>query len=217
MAEFQLAAYVSAALLSAVAWAVWARRRSHLAFAAYATWMVAMDVVRIGLSAKRKNLSHPLHGVARAAFHAEQAIVVSWSLFFLACCLHYFVRRAAWLPIALWLAISIALVVAYPSGARSFAVLYTTRIYYVVTVLSWAVILFGVVSRTARIELAHVMLMIYAAIDVVVAAVPLARAEMANWPIVRAASTLGAIGMILAHSAVFVRDRQATRSVAREV
>jgi len=178
---------------------------------------VSMDVVRLGLAAKRHNLTHPLHGIARAAFHAEQAIVVSWSLFFLACCLHYFARRGAWIPIAMWIAISLALVVAYPSGARSFAVVYAMRIYYVVTVASWVVILYGVVTRAARIELAHVMLMVYAAVDVVVVAVPLARADMGNWVFVRAAAALAGAGMVLAHVAWLVRDRQlAARSIAGE-
>jgi hypothetical protein len=214
MGEFREVHYIAMALVAVAAWTVSATRRSHLAFASYAAWMFAMDLVRIGLAAKRRGLVHPLTGVARAAFHAEQAIVVSWSLFFLACCMHYFAKRGALVPIALWLVVSLALIVAYPSGARAFSVLYTTRIYYVVTALSWAVILYGVVSRTARVELAHVMILIYAAVDVVVIAVPLANAEMSNWPIVRAANTLGAVGMLVAHAAVLLRDRLASRRVA---
>jgi len=217
MGELRVIQMVASGVLTCLAWALWTRQRSHAAFAAFATWMAAMDLVRIGLAAKRLGLAHPLQGVARAAFHAEQAIVLSWSLLFLACCVHYFVKRATWIPIALWAVVSLALVVVYPSGAKSFAQLYTTRVYYVVTFLSWAVMFYGAASRRVRIELAHVMLMLYAAVDAVVIAVPLARADMANWPLVRAASTLGALAMIVAHGVVMLRGATSARRVAPEV
>jgi hypothetical protein len=217
MSELRVIQIVATGLLSCIAWAFWTRQRSHAAFAAFATWMAAMDLVRIGLAAKRVGLAHPLHGAARAAFHAEQAIVLSWSLLFLACCLHYFVKRATWIPIAMWAVVSVALVVAYPNGAKSFAQLYTTRVFYVVTFLSWAVMLYGAASRRVRLELAHVMLMLYAAVDAVVIAVPLARADMANWPVVRAASTLGAAAMIAAHGVVMLRGTGSAQRVATEV
>lgn len=216
MGDFRKAHFIAVALLAVATWAVSATRRSHWAFAAYATWMWSMDWVRIGLATKRHGLTHPFTGVARATFHADQAIVVSWSLFFLACCVHYFLKRGALIPIAIWAALSVILIVAYPTFGREFPVLYTTRIYYAVTAVSWLVILYGVVTRVARIELAHVMLLIYAAVDVVVVAVPFANAGASNWPVARAASSLTAAGMLTAHVAVLLRDRSASRRLQEE-
>jgi hypothetical protein len=216
MTEFRALQFVTMAALVVAAWLFCSKQRSHVAFAAYATWMAAMDWARLGLAAVRRGHEHPLHGLARAAYHAEQAIVVSWSLFFLACCLHYYARRLVWVPLAVWMVISVGLVVAYPTGTRSFALLYTTSIYYVVTAASWAVIVYGALfDREIRVELAHIMIAVYAAVDVVVIAVPLARADMGNWPVVRAASSLAAAGMVVAHIVVFARGRLGPPTAAR--
>jgi hypothetical protein len=203
---FMLGLLVSSTVAIA-AWLVTANQRSHWAFAAYASWLPLMDLVRLPFTAVREAHQHPMSGIARVAFHVEQSIVVSWSMFFLALCLHYYVRRGSWVPVAVWAAISLGLVIAYPSGARAFGTLYFKTVAYSVTAASWAVIVYGAIfNRAIRVDLAHVLIAMYAAVDVVNIAVPMARADMANWWLVQASASLGGASMIVAQL-VYLRKR----------
>lgn len=217
MTRLFLIGLVMSSAVAAASWVVAANQRSHRAFAAYATWLPVMDVVRLPFTAARRGHEHPMAGLARAAFHVEQSIVVSWSLFFLGLCMHYYVRRGSWVPVAIWAAVSLGLIVAYPAGATSFGVLYTRFIFYVVTMTAWAVIVYGaLLNRALRVELAHVLIAMYAAVDVVTVAVPMARADMANWWLLQASNTLLGAAMVCAQLVFLLRRRSVDPIAARE-
>ncbi len=88
-------------LLVVAAWLVARRDREHRWLAAYLTWMAAADHLR-PLLRQLRGTAKPYVGLARAVFHFDQLIVLSWSFLFVALCAHHFVRRRDLVPYAAW-------------------------------------------------------------------------------------------------------------------
>jgi hypothetical protein len=178
------------ALLSLLAWLVARRDHTHGRFAGYVTWMAVGNALRIALLDARDGAPKPYTGVARFLFHVDQALVLSWSAFFVALCIHHFAARRIWPAFVGWAA-AMAVCLDYPAVSKdTLAALY--RAAALITLLaSWGCIAWGILRRRSfEPRLTHLTLILFATTDVALFLVPYARGLVANWPLVQLATVL---------------------------
>lgn len=206
----QTIGYATSIAVAVVAVVVALRDRRHAAFALAAVWLAATDWLRIGVATFRAGAHRPLTGVARASMHVEELLVLSWSFATIALTLHYFTRiRPVWLLAPY--AIAFAFCLDYPAMAgESLAVLYRT-VWLAACLGSWCAIAWAMVFRNQlQPTVTHLLVMFWAAADVIINALPLASDFFRDWDMVRMANIVTALACIAA------QGWQLTRPVARD-
>jgi len=190
MVEVKTLGLVASTVLPLLAWMVTRRQRSHLYVAAYASWIGCVDLLR---------RNSPLQSLV-----LDRALSLSYSFFFLACLIHYFLTgRAArtstrvilglWPIVFVWLAASPPLSVAV--FQRAFLATYSAT-----TVIAWVVILAAVSRRRElRPTLSHLALVLYAAGDAVAICFPLLHWRVDEWRIVMVGYLICLTTSIVAH------------------
>ena len=169
-----------------LAWLVARKDTGHRWIAAYITWMIWEDSVRLGLKALLSA------GLLTAAIREplDHLIVTSWQFLFVACCVHYFVGRRVHAVFAVWAAVWLVQVF-HPAWTDDQIASFVYAVWVTTLVFNWAVIISGVLRRPdLSPRLAHLMVILYAATDVVFCVVPLRRGVMENWPVLSVANTL---------------------------
>lgn len=186
------------------------RDRAHRPVAAYVAWMFLSELVRwAGLIHLYRDAPRPLHGVARLAFHVDEAIALSWSGFFVAACLAVFVGRGVRYAFVGWLAIVGLVCVWYPrlSGPSLVNVYLATSA--LSTVVAWSCIVYGVFfRRDLRPGLGALVLILYAATDVAIYLFNYVRGFLQNWPFANLAGMLMLTAAIVAHVVWLARHRR---------
>jgi len=192
---------------------VWFRReREHLVLAAYVTWMALWDIVLPILRRFYPLGVYPLHGAQRVLVHVSDTIVLSWTFLFLAVCLHYFVRRGALVAIAAWCLASIASWIAYVPDAQ-----WTRGLTFVSlggVAVTWASIGWGIFwRRDIKVQLAHLIVILYAGTDVAVHVLPYSNV-LRDWQLMRIANTVLYSVCIAAHAwSLYGRTRSSRPAV----
>ena len=206
MDPLRVAGYALYILLAVLAWCVARSRPAHRWLAAYITWMAAADWIRLGIRGALDAAPRPLTGWPQVLLHVDDLFVFSWSFLFLACCLHYFVRRARWAAIGAWAATwAITLNSQIVTGEV------VGWIFRLVSLgclaASWACIVWGML-RGSKIQpgLAHLVLLLYASADVVLNLIPHAHGFLEGWPLMRLVNVLLLTTCIVAH-VVWLRRR----------
>lgn len=185
-------------LLAVLAWRVARLRPPHRPLAAYVTWMVATDWLRLGIRRILDTAPRPLAGGPLVLLHVDDLFVLSWSFLFVACCLHYFVARSPWAAIGAWAASwAITLNAPIVSGEVLSWIFRLGSLGCMAA--SWACIVWGVLRARIEPGLAHLVLILYASSDVVLNLVPYARGSLAEWPLVRLLNVLLLVAGIAAH------------------
>lgn len=205
------------ALFALTGWLVVRRFRPHALVAAFVSWMVASDFVQMWSTRVRGGVTVPMHGVARLAFHVEEAFALSWTLLFLAVCAHYFLRsaRAAAGVVALWAITSAVVVARYPSLVGEPLYALYRRLFVVGLFAEWAIILFGVFrDRTLKPTISHLVVILYAATDMVTFALPLFAGYRSKWFDIRWINTVMVSLGIAAHLLFLLRPRLAEEASA---
>ncbi len=185
------------------------RDRTHAPVAAYLAWLAATDVVRQKVIQEfRPSWSHPLEGLSRAIYHLDGALVLSWQFLFAAVSLHYFVGRGARVVIGAWLAACALLVAAYPGLSGPALQRVHLWVLYASPAVSWTIILCGLLRRRdLRPRLAHLVLITFAATDVVSSAFPLVSGDFHPWPVVSFVGLCASLTIDAAHVAWLTRRR----------
>ncbi len=193
--------------LAAVAWA-WTRREpSHRPFAALVSWLAVANLARVGLAALKEGADRPYTGFARVVFHADQAIFLSFSFLFVAAVVHYFLRRGPWLVVGAWAA-TYAICLNYPTVSRDVLIALYRTVGVGCVLATWACIFWGIARRAdLQPALAHLVLILYAVVDVVTNLVPMARDYLGNWDVVRFANILLLVACVVLHAASLARRR----------
>jgi hypothetical protein len=101
----RVASFALYLILAALAWTVARSQPTHRWIAAYVSWMVAADWLRLGIRQIVSAAPRPLSGVPLLLLHLDDLFVLSWSFLLVACCLHYFAGRGPWAPIGAWIAL----------------------------------------------------------------------------------------------------------------
>ena len=192
--------------LAGLAWARVRRDREHRAFALYASWMLLEFFLRRGLRLAREGPPEELGAVGLASYHADQAIVLSWTVFFVAACVHYFVRRPIW-PVLLVGVLAWLPAISPPPLLGSAFMAYSSHVFGAGVVLSWAAIIWCVAFRARVFEpkLAHLALMMFAITDVIALLAPLVELDFANWEALMLSTTLTVVAATGAHVVWIVR------------
>ena len=203
----QPALNVLAAVLS---WLVVRRDSGHRWMAAYVTFMAAEHWLR--------QLFLIIETAAPAAVVVttplDHLVVLSWSLAFAACCVHYFVGRWVW-AVMVVLGLLWSVRQWYPGWTADHTMTLMRGVGNVTLVFAWVLIIWGVLRKhELRPRLAHLVLILYAACDVVTKLVPLRRGYFENWPLVRLATVLMLLAICAAHARWLILARR--RAVAVE-
>jgi hypothetical protein len=180
--------------------------------------MAVADALRVATLDLRGTGPHPLHGVARIAFHVDQLLVTSWSFGFLACGALYFLRRRrlALSILGVWLLAWGALVATYPLVVTARLMVAYQTLFWATLAVSWATILFVMFRRrTLRPGLAHLVLIMYATSDLVVGAFPFLHGFLGGWQDARLISLVTMTLSALFHVQELLRPSVAP-SMARE-
>ena len=123
----------------------------YVPLAAILTWLPVHDASRLALRQVFLPAIVPYSGLARAAFHIDQALLLSWPAALIASAVVIFLRRPAW-PVAVgWLATASTLAVLYPT-LRDGQLLTT---YAVVSLLSCAVVCGIALARFGEAWIQH--------------------------------------------------------------
>lgn len=185
-------------VLGVLATLVALRAEAHRPVAAYIAWMAVEGFVR---HVVLRHLGTP--GLDWLLSPLDHLIVTSWSMLFVACCVHYFVRRGTRYVFVAWAVV----LVAWWLGPEDVESRYRA-LYLVGLAASWVCILYGM-FRPARVEpgLAHLSLILYASADIVILTSPLRRGVLANWSVGRFVTMLLLVALIIAHSAWLLRRR----------
>jgi hypothetical protein len=202
-------------LVAVAAIALASRDRGHVPFAFAAAWVSLSDWARMGLSAMRVGAQRPYIGVERLALHGEQFVILSLNFVLVALVLRYFTRiKPAWTLVPFALALGVCL--DYPAvRGESLVLLYRSatilECVIVWTVIGWAMLF----NEVLKPNTTHLVLMFWAAADVIIAAVPFAHDFFRDWDMVRIANLVTALSCIAAQlSAIFsspARAEEATR------
>ena len=205
--------FVAYAALCALAWVVTHRQRAHLGCATYLTFMAGGELVRPVLSHVYRGTPKPYAGWARLAFHADYAITLGWQLFFLACCVHYFTRKSPALVFALWGGTWCAFVIGHGRMSPGLIASVYFAVWAVSIVGGWACIAWGL-FRGAHMapNLAHLVLILFAASDVGTILLRLVVGLRENWDIARIAGYFVTIAGIVAHAGWLMFDRRRVRA-----
>lgn len=113
-----LAVFLAAA--TAIAWLLSRRRRSYRAVALLLSWALGSGLARSALQTMALQPVRAAIGPApypwpeRLAFHAEQALLLSWPFAALAAVVWLFLRRPPWAVLAAWVATAAGISLAYP-------------------------------------------------------------------------------------------------------
>jgi hypothetical protein len=204
------------ALLAMFAWTVSRRSREHAGVAGFVSWMVASDAMRRVTVALRGTAPHPLHGVARIAFHVDELLVSSWSFVFVACCAWYFLRsrRTAASVGALWIATWVVMIASYPWLVTARLMVLYQAFFWITLAIAWGTILFAMFRRRElRPGLAHLVLIIYAAADLVVGAFPFLHGFVGRWQDARVVTILMYSVCVLLHVNELFRAQRSGRDV----
>lgn len=189
--------YIALTLLAA---AVARKDLRHLPLAIALAALAIPDLVRPVLIGIDSGAPRPFHGLARLAFHIDEAIVLSWPLIMLACALHYFVGGRAWRwALVGWIAaVCLCFIYPYFSGQRLVYVYGVVGI--AALVASWGCIVSGVLFRAAlRPTLAHLVVILYAATDVGTWLLLFVQGIIRDWPLVLIANVLLLVACVVAH------------------
>jgi hypothetical protein len=180
--------------------------------AAYLTWMAAVDWVRMPLRPVLARAPRPLVGWTRGLMHLEELFVLSWSFLFVACCVHYFLGRKPWAVFGAWAAM-LLVCLNYPVISGD-ALGWVYRLASVTCLIaSWGCIGWGMLRiRDLQPGLAHLVLMMFAGVDVALNLVPYAEGFATRWPLVRFANAFLLSTCILAHVWRLTRWRAARAS-----
>ncbi|MBI4702691.1 MAG: hypothetical protein HY744_16335 [Deltaproteobacteria bacterium] len=209
MEPVRIAHHVLAVLLVAVAWLVWRRRRDHLALALYLTFMSAGDFVRLCYLPHLRSAPRPYAGWHLLLSHADVLLVLGWSFLFAACMVHYFLGRR---PTAIYGAYGAIWLIClnYPLVSGDVYAWVLRAVSLGCLLLSWACIGYAVLRRAAlRPGLAHLVLMLYAANDVVLNLIPWAKGFFGYWYLVRYSNVVLYAACCGAHLYVLAARRHA--------
>lgn len=212
MDALNVAAIVLYPVFSALAWLVARHDRAHRWVAAFATWMVAVDLVRRPLLALLARSPHPRHGLARAAYHLDELLVLSWYYLFLAACVHYFLRRRPHAVLGAWAATWL-LCLNYPLFSRDVVLAVYRTVSLGCLIGSWLVIFGGMFRKIdIRPTLSHLTLIFYATVDVVINLIPYTHGFVSAWPLVRLANVVLLLACCGAHLSWLVARHRAART-----
>jgi hypothetical protein len=165
------------------------RDRSHLPMALWALWVLVDDATRDVIRLGMLDAPRPYAGWFRVLHHVDQLLVFSWPAAFVALVLRHFTRlRPVWA--ALPFGLMFLLCLDYPAmrGEPARAIYLAAQLYTVGA--SWSAILVGVFGGAARPRPVHLVVMLLASNEVLVAALPFAGDFVRDWDIItRAANT----------------------------
>jgi len=195
----------TAVALAVVAWAVTRKYRPHVYLAAYATWIAAADLLR-GWFRGRMALSFP---------PLDRALSQSFSFFFLALAVHYFLGRSARLVLAAF-AVVVLVLFAFPTMSKAASHHLYFAVYDTTTALVWGMIVYAALRRRdLRPHLAHLVLVLYAATDAVAICFPLLKWRIDEWRVVVVSQVFCITTAIIAHVVFLFRARSQPARVAQ--
>jgi len=179
--------------LAVVAWAVTRKYRPHVYLAAYTTWISVVDLWR---------------GPTGISFlPLDRALVQSFSFFFLALAVHYFLDRSARLVLAAFAVVVLGLL-AFPTMSKAASYRLYFAVYDTTTVLVWGIVVYAVLRRRdVRPNLAHLVLVLYAATDAVAICFPLLKWRIDEWRVVAVSQLVCVTASIVAHLVFLFRAR----------
>jgi hypothetical protein len=187
-------------VLAMIAWAIVRRDGSHRPLAAYISWMAASELLRGALGSLKDGAPKPYTGIARVAAHGDQLIVLSWSFLFVALCLHYFLARKPWAPLAAWLTTFVVCVVGYPMLRGHALGLVYGAVTFGSLLASWGCITWAILRRRkVEPKLAHLVLILYASTDVATAIIQVTRDYFKGWPVTLVSNLLLLCALVAVH------------------
>jgi hypothetical protein len=157
------------------------------------TWTSAADMLRLPL--QLPPTIDPYTGTARATFHVDQALLLSWPAALIAASFVIFLRRPPWLVAAGWALGSLAFATAYPwlRDGNLFAAYAAFSLATCVAI--WAIAL----SRLGEAWIQHhVSLLLIMAGEAIANVAYLVGDPVRNWNVARAAHTT-AFGILLCY------------------
>lgn len=199
MVGWDFAERVASTGLAIAAWAVARSYRPHIYVAAFATWMVVVDWLRAADS-----VTHLSSHLA-----LDRSFALSFSFFFLALAVHYFLGRSA-----RWILVTFAAVVVLLLTTPTLSTTAAHRLYFAVydatTAIVWGIVVYtALFRRGVRPDLSHLTLVLYAATDTVAITFPLLKWRVDEWRVVVVSQIVCVVASIVAHL-VFLHRRRST-------
>jgi hypothetical protein len=202
------------ALAVVLAWLVVRRAREHVWAAAIVTWMLADDLVREVVYAATR----PFPGLAHLARSLDHVLVLGWTFPYLAVCAIYFLRRrdVAIAAMIAWALMSGVMIATAPTLGRTAIDTVYRVLYWFGVASTWLMILLGVFGdRALKPRLAHLVIILYAATDVVGACFPWLEPVLGRrWTDVNWLNLFNMSACSIAHLVVLARPKLAEEAAA---
>jgi hypothetical protein len=200
---------VLCALQAALAWWIARKERAHRGIAAWLGFLLVTVLVATPVRDALQTAPRRLTGFSLVLKVVDRAVYTGYYAALLAVCLYYFTRRRAW-----WWGFVFALLAELPfalhgyrpwpdRGAQMFVAIAVAG-----TALTWAFILRGLlVRRDLNPGLPHLLVMMYAGVEIGLLLVPYARDFFGHWNVIFLANYLLVLAGIAVQAGWLARRR----------